>query len=307
MTTSYTAVPTSQQWRKDMGVTGVFGKSEFPALERISELLEMYSTVNYRATALKYELLLQVYRHTEYIRKHEADKAKLGTKLSSSQAETVQALYYYLWANLIMGKDDVEDFGRDVDPHGRNEDDGALLTNTLQWYQDKAARRQFKLSFRSGIAHRWTFDDTDLKAELKVYDTDTAGDAIEARMSLYAMDTSGRIYCHGKEDPEHALKHSSFLAGGRTLAAGTLRVEQGHVVWVTGKSGHYRPTVQQMLNLLERLRGYQVDLRRVTVFRENYGGLYGTSSPRHFEPCAALTLLEMRRWPGNDAYSMRVG
>lgn len=304
---TYTAVPNPFKWKEDMGLTGLIKKTDFPALERITELLDLFHAADHRLKALKYEVLAQAFRHTEFILKNQHDKAKLGANLWASRVEAVQALHDYLKGNHVANKTLADDFGKDVNPHGQQEDQAAVNNNLMQWYQTKAARRALKLSFRAGVAHRWDFDDSGEKASLQVYDTDRFGDAVEEKMSLYVMDAGSRIYCSGKEDPEHVLKHSSFLAGDRVLAAGTLRVEQGRVVAVTGKSGHYRPTVQQMVNLLERLRAYQVDLGKVTVYRENYKGGFGAKTPRNFEPCPALTLIKTRAWPGVEPTAMRIG
>ena len=104
--------------------------------------------------------------------------------------------------------------------------------------------------------------------ELQRYDSVQSGDACErGAANLYVIDGAGHIYAGGKTTKH--FKHSSFLAGGATLAAGTMKVVQGRIKFVTRRSGHYLPEVQQMLNLLERLRACGVDLTEVTVYREN--------------------------------------
>ena len=299
MPKNYTQVPTPQQWAKDMGVTGFFSKTAFPAYERISELLGMYSTVDSRLKELKYEILMQIYRHTSFIRKYKDNQAKLGTTLGSSSEETVLALEIYLEKeHKLNAQKFVTEFGVDVWDEGRDEDQ--LHKNSLQWYETKAARRQFKISWRNGLAYRWSFTPDGKKGEKKMYDTDAYMDAIENNMSLYVMDTFGRLYVSGKETQpgfEKSLKHSSFLAGATVLAAGTIRFKQGKLVCISGKSGHYKPKVRQMLNVLERLRAVQVDLTHVTVYRENYTSAFQNSNPRNFEPIAAGEFLYRRAWP----------
>jgi ABC-type nitrate/sulfonate/bicarbonate transport system ATPase subunit len=137
------------------------------------------------------------------------------------------------------------------------------------------------------------------------------------------MNAKGNIYVQGWEEERKQLKHSSLLAGSGVLCAGTIRINAGKVLWLTGKSGHYRPTVMNVVYLLEKLSQYQVDLKPVKVFRENFSvgfqrednsqwaakmGLKNTHVPgKNFESCEATYLLTMRRWPGQDPQSMRVG
>lgn len=310
MTKQYATVPTAHEWAKDMGTTGAFAKTEFPAFERIRELLLAYDQTKHqtspRLNALKYELLSQVYRHTCFILKNKDNKAKLGTTLWKSRVETVQALHNYLQGNGFNDTHFADDFSSQVSLSGHIEDLSAVTGGGMQWYLTKADRNQFKISFRVGLAHRWTYNSTGTRATLQLYDTDTFKDAIEHEMALYVMDTAGRLFVSGQEG-EKALKHSSFLAGANTLAAGTIRFEHGKLICISGKSGHYQPKVQQMLNALERLRAYQVDLSTVIVYRENYKGAFAGSKPKNFEPIKATTLLTLRAWLGEHPFEMRVG
>ena len=171
-------------------------------------------------------------------------------------------------------------------------------------------QKELKLSFRNGLAHKWTFDAQKKKGSIQKYDTKSFGDAhrSEYGASLYVMDRNGAIYVYG-QDTEKVLKHSSLLAGAGALCAGTMRIEDGKVKWLTGRSGHYQPTVDNIVSVLERLRQYQVDLKNVIVFRENYTKPF-TNAPdqpaKNYEPCQALELLEKRAWPGEASNSMRV-
>jgi hypothetical protein len=293
-------VPTEPLFYMMMSVNGISKLEDFPALQRIGELLIIY-WANPLDVPLRHEVLCQAFLHCKFILKRAKQREKLGTFLTSGRLEVVQALHDFL-APCAMGFED--DLAKEVTEQGREEDHGG---HGIQWYKDKAARRAFKLSFRRGLAYRKKLSFGGRMVTLDKYDTDGCHDAIEKGMSLYVMDTTGKIYCHGKQD-ELALKHSSFLAGGATLAAGTMRVVDGVVTQVSGRSGHYRPTVQQMLNLLERLRAYQVDLTKTTVYREYYkDNKFIHLNPQHMEPCKATELLRLRHWPtGEEHDSMRV-
>jgi hypothetical protein len=177
----------------------------------------------------------------------------------------------------------------------------------MDWYQSDAARQVYKLAFRSGLAYSYDYDaQVGGKGNLNVYDTANFGDAIEYGGSLFVMDARGRIYVNG-QPANMNLKHSSFMAGQAVQCAGGMRYDRGQLTWVSGKSGHYQPTVLQMVTLLERLRNYQVDLSRVIVYRENLTKNFPNSPCKDFEPCPALTLMTQRAWPtGVEPQSMRV-
>lgn len=325
----YVDVPTKHQWKLDLGLKGTFfghKKSPFPAMERLGRLIDEFDSVRNglgaRLVYHRYLLRSLMYRQGKFVVKnnnrHGAGYAqsKLGGQLNDQQIEAVQGLNNYLEGGLCeflecqpnqLDQRLTEEFGKKVSEGGQHEDANAVAHNVMQWYQDDAARRLFKLSFRGGKAHKWNYEGHVGKGDLVIYDTQSAGDAIENGGSLYVMDQRGRIYVSGREG-EQALKHSSFMAGAPTQCAGTMRVEHGQVKWVSGRSGHYRPTVTQMVNLLERLRAYQVSLNSVIVYRENYKK-ESTGTPfRFFEGCKATELLTQRSWPtGEEPQAMRVG
>jgi hypothetical protein len=248
---------------------------------------------------------------TGFVIKYLNNKPKLGGTLNNDQTQAVRALHKLVRDRLkitygaIDGNFDekmADNFGRRVDEVGTADD----LRNraVLQWYTDVAARKVFKLSFRSGLAHRWAFaaGGTKVDGSLYRYDTDTHEDrhVLEGGGGFFVMDGGGKIFTDAHEPDAMSLKHSSFLAGAPTACAGTIRIEQGQVVWMSGKSGHYKPTVMQMVNLLERLRTYAVDLKKVTVYRENNvmpPKARGQAPMFNFEACPAVDLLNARKWP----------
>src|SRR5688572_4261405 len=195
---TYHTLPTSQKFAKDMGLTGLLKRSEFPALERVLELLKFHNTLDYRLWRIQFEIRVQILLHTKYILKNSGNAQKLGTSLWKTRREVVQALQNYI----VQTDGDVDaggQFGRDVDAHGQQEDQRAVAQGGQQWYADKAARRQFKLSFRNGLAHRWDLSPNGGKTNLRIYETDQWGENLEKNMSLYAMDVKGRIYASGRE------------------------------------------------------------------------------------------------------------
>ena len=71
--------------------------------------------------------------------------------------------------------------------------------------------------------------------------------------AIYVMDGSGTLYA-GSHIVGY-MHHSSFLAGAPTRAAGELVVVNGKVNLLTGKSGHYKPTQDEVLAALDTLLG----------------------------------------------------
>ncbi|XP_028961204.2 IQ domain-containing protein IQM3-like isoform X2 [Malus domestica] len=79
---------------------------------------------------------------------------------------------------------------------------------------------------------------------------------------IFVMSTSRKLYAGVKKGSFH---HSSFLAGGATLAAGRLAVENGRLKSVSAYSGHYRPSNENLGNFLAFLEENGVTLDEVQV------------------------------------------
>ncbi|XP_042943712.1 IQ domain-containing protein IQM3-like isoform X2 [Carya illinoinensis] len=82
---------------------------------------------------------------------------------------------------------------------------------------------------------------------------------------IFVVSTSGRLYVGKKE--KGRFHHSSFLAGGATIAAGSLVAEHGILKSISGYSGHYRPTDESIERFLYFLGDNGVNLKGVQVDR----------------------------------------
>lgn len=91
---------------------------------------------------------------------------------------------------------------------------------------------------------------------------DTNGD-LEGSKWIFVMSTSKRLYAGQKR--KGLFHHSSFLAGGATLAAGRLMAEGGKLRSVSAYSGHYRPTDGNLSSFLVFLKEHGVNLDGVQV------------------------------------------
>uniref|UniRef100_A0A9I9CWE4 IQ domain-containing protein IQM6 n=1 Tax=Cucumis melo TaxID=3656 RepID=A0A9I9CWE4_CUCME len=88
----------------------------------------------------------------------------------------------------------------------------------------------------------------------------TTGGPSDAKW-IFVLSTSKTLYVGLKK--KGTFQHSSFLAGGATLAAGRLVVEDGILKAVWPHSGHYLPTEENFLEFMSFLMENNVDLTDV--------------------------------------------
>ncbi|KAI3695752.1 hypothetical protein L1987_78752 [Smallanthus sonchifolius] len=84
---------------------------------------------------------------------------------------------------------------------------------------------------------------------------------------IFVRSASKRLYAGEKKKGN--FHHSSFLAGGATLAAGRLDVEDGILKTISPYSGHYRPTDETLNSFLLFLEENGVDLNTVDIQKAN--------------------------------------
>ncbi|XP_010242608.1 PREDICTED: IQ domain-containing protein IQM3-like [Nelumbo nucifera] len=80
---------------------------------------------------------------------------------------------------------------------------------------------------------------------------------------IFVMCTSKKLYSGKKE--KGSFHHSSFLAGGTTLAAGRLDAENGVLKSISAYSGHYRPTDENLDGFLAFLGDNGVNINEVQI------------------------------------------
>ncbi|KAG7958472.1 hypothetical protein I3843_10G022800 [Carya illinoinensis] len=89
---------------------------------------------------------------------------------------------------------------------------------------------------------------------------DTTGGPKDAKW-IFVLSTSKILYVGLKN--KGTFQHSSFLAGGATLSAGRLVVDDGTLKAVWPHSGHYLPTEENFQELMLFLKEHNVDLTSV--------------------------------------------
>ncbi|WVZ54407.1 hypothetical protein U9M48_005208 [Paspalum notatum var. saurae] len=93
----------------------------------------------------------------------------------------------------------------------------------------------------------------------------------EAAYWIFVMSTARRLYAGKKE--KGVFQHSSFLAGGATIAAGKFIVRNGVIKSIWAYSGHYKPSAENLSNFMKVLVENGVDVKELEMhpFTKEYG------------------------------------
>ncbi len=109
-------------------------------------------------------------------------------------------------------------------------------------FLSNSARQAYRVEFRQGRLH-WRNAPLDTSS-MKSY-WSGAGSAI------FVMDGEGTFYA--AEQVMKVVHHSSFLSGAPVFGAGEMMVEDGVLRILTAQSGHYRPTLKEMVATMRQL------------------------------------------------------
>ena len=106
------------------------------------------------------------------------------------------------------------------------------------------------------------------KPTLQVFTTRGMSTAFSGSGFAIWVCSPGGIFYSASHEVSH-FHHSSFLAGGRVLAAGEWVVHDGTIQLITHKTGHYLASPQNLLRALWLLQP-RTDLSRTVVAQTNY-------------------------------------
>ncbi len=81
--------------------------------------------------------------------------------------------------------------------------------------------------------------------------------------AIFVMDKNNTIYAGSHIPGEY--HHSSFLGGNYVSSAGEIAVCNGRLVGITCKSGHYRPSLKNMIYFLNSLNDRHVNLKNIPI------------------------------------------
>ncbi|HZU25359.1 MAG TPA: hypothetical protein VFA04_07545 [Bryobacteraceae bacterium] len=299
----YSDIPTVNTWKEDSKLWFDASRDKEAPTKRIDDLLTEYAAAG-DAQSRK-AILCYIVNATRYWMKNAGVRSdKLSAR--TGRMEALCALRDVAKRKLAQAMNLPDTFNVDnavlyelgTDMYDRQStlatDLKLAAAGALAWL-DGTELRTRKLCFRSGMAYRCS-DATAHGAAKTLTLFDTTGNKENPRemrdFALYVMGDNGRIYAGGHLT-KFMFNHSSFLQGQRVAAAGEIRCIQGRIDTLSASSGHYHPTMQQMVNVLERLAVYGVDLSGVKVLRK-----YKKGDDKMTEECAASDVLARRAWPG---------
>ena len=181
------------------------------------------------------------------IKFHEAEQKKHGGQAAIGEARQ-KVDYYRRW--LAME-------GAAADKDG-NIDISNFKDLKVYYDHDLVQQGMTKIRFRSGRLFTDDLGKQPLSTDKMVKHFSGPGKAI------FAMSQSGSL--HVASHVVGNYHHSSLLAGGDVGCAGELEAVGGALVWLSNKSGHYRPNVAHMLQVLHILQKNNVPMTfRLTI------------------------------------------
>ncbi|KAI9153648.1 hypothetical protein LWI28_014461 [Acer negundo] len=181
--------------------------------------------------------------------------------------------YYEEWCKTDSGQPffywlDVGD-GKKLD---LNECSRSTLQKQCIIYLGPQERENYEFTVVDGkIIHKQTGD---------LFDTNKGS---EGAKWIFVVSTLKNLYAGEKK--KGIFQHSSFLAGGATIAAGRLEAEQGILKSISAYSGHYRPTDDRLGSFLSFLKENGVNLDKVEIRKptEDYSDSYNDSTSNAVE------------------------
>ncbi|RWW34688.1 hypothetical protein GW17_00000541 [Ensete ventricosum] len=129
----------------------------------------------------------------------------------------------------------------------------------------------------------------------------TLVDTTEGSKWIFVLSTIRELYVGQKK--KGSFQHSSFLAGGATIAAGILIVKEGTLKAVWAHSGHYLPTkenFQEFISFLEENNVDLTDVKGVEVVDESTTHEAGDLSENEVEESPAHSDIGAECHEGNE-------
>src|SRR5262249_53143610 len=161
---------------------------------------------------------------------------------------------------------------RELTDHGRKLD----LEMGVAHYLTRAKARKYELEFIDGLAYQnpwWKSfqalrDMSPVRAESSRCRPDPP-DMMGPDFGGFALSMSRRLYMAPHECTiwsqagKGNFYHSSYTAGDTVLCTGTMLIRKGRILEIRNDSGHFRPTLNHLVNVLQFLKMHGVVLRGV--------------------------------------------
>ncbi len=295
---TYFQLPSLSQWHKDSWINGAYRRDD-PILVRVDNIVD---AINKTASEGESHYLYgELYFATNHWLK--SLQFSVNPKMEKGRETAIRELCRLTIQKLAAAfkvptqslPNALEKFyGKGMSEHGRHQDNAVIGT---QHYMDRAQTNRFRVFFKQGLAYQflyrsfnpdmqllnsahWSQFTADSKKKVKLTETDPISHSqhsllvsvLDVDWAYYVMSMSRDIYMgpHMNGIGQVALVHSSWLAGTPVQASGSMLIEEGVVKGIRNNSGHYQPSDEHMLNVLELFRTVGVDLKQVSV--HDYAG-----------------------------------
>jgi hypothetical protein len=207
--------------------------------------------------------------------------------VNSSREPAVMALYKFVVDSLcalfggvtvnVLPRELEMTFGRELGHHGASLD----ADPGLAIYLTREQARKYKLFFKEGRAYQYQWNSRrwkDKKLQLAnskdvgwKYPSRIKSNMFEAGYAGFCCSMSRDLYMahhKGGFDRDNFF-HSSYLGGDTVMCTGSMEIVNGKIVGIKNDSGHYRPTLDHIVNVLETLQMFGVDLSVIKVSWRN--------------------------------------
>jgi len=176
---------------------------------------------------------------------------------------------------------DLEQFyGTRLTAHGVMKDSIAKLGS--RHYMARASIEKYRLQFRGGLAYGLSNYEHRAVVKFQLASSGDAYDHIQENekglvgenWSHFAMGMSREIYMgphmkYQNSRGETAYVHSSWLSGTPVQCAGSIFIDKGVVLGVRNNSGHYQPSDDHLVNVLQQLKLVGANIAKVLVYDYN--------------------------------------
>ncbi len=287
----YKEIPTKHNWKRDSSVSSIrVTRRSDPVLLRIDGLLGALEKT--KDAGERMYLLFEVFFATNYWLKNLKLSSKLG-KMHPSREEAIRALFrcvaHDFSKRLGCGVQALPNeleiyFGKSLSDHGIEMDAG----KQDDIYLKRAALEKFKLRFKDGKAYmipwRESLRDPNVKpepADSRIINKQMSASHVAKGngglmwgWGCFVMSMSRDLYMAPHVDSTLGgvtpVYHSSYLAGLPCLCGGSIMIDKGKITGIRNDSGHYQPTEEHILSVVEYLKMVGVNLKKITIY--NYEG-----------------------------------
>jgi hypothetical protein len=133
---------------------------------------------------------------------------------------------------------------------------GNAIWGTAVKYLTHTERAAFRLEIAKGLLYDYAGQPFDTTGAYSLHSDDAR--------AIFVMDDDGTFYA-SKRQRVGEFHHSSLVAGGPVAAAGEIEAQNGQLLAISDKSGHYRPGRAFTQQAIDELTKNGVDISKVKL------------------------------------------